>query len=111
MKYVSYIIFLGLCTQAFGGESLPLSETYASVQARGVSDQKQIRDDLILLNEGVQKGEVRQLADIKQPALKDLMQEISQDSHQMKEIEEKHPDGSDLEKISTTLNELLSSQE
>lgn len=111
MKYVSYIMFLGICAQAVAGESLPLAETYASVQARGVTDQKQIKDDLALLNEGLQKGEVRQLSDIKQPALKELMQEISQDPHQMKEIEENHPEGSDLEKISTTLNDLLTSQE
>jgi hypothetical protein len=109
--YVTLILATFAAMAQADDSAVPFAQTYASIQSRGVLGQEQIKEDLVGFNEDLSRGQIRSVSDIKQPALKDLIQEISEDDKQVKEIDGKFPEGSELEKISSTLNSILKDSE
>jgi len=87
----------------------PFVSTLASVigQSRGVAGKEQLKDELPALNNDIESGIVHSIADVRQPALKELFAEISADEAQMNNINSLVKDGSELQKISTAVTAAL----
>lgn len=81
----------------------PFASTLASAQARGVAGKEQLKDELVALNDDMMRGEVRSIDEVRQPALRELFIEISQDEAQMAEIHSVVEAGSELHKIATAV--------
>lgn len=85
----------------------PFASTLASAQARGVAGKEQLKDELSALNDDITSGAVKSIDDVRQPALKELFAEISQDESQMADINSVVKSGSDLHKIATAVTVAL----
>ena len=92
-----------LTESAVGTIVSPFATTSATVQARGVAGKEQLRDDLAALDEDIRSGEVKVIADVRQPALKELFGEIAQDEEEMAEINAAVTTGSELHRIATAV--------
>ena len=82
----------------------PFASTLATaMDARGVAGKEQLRDDLVVLNDDMMAGRVTSIADVRQPALKELFAEIAADEVQMEAIHSVLDKGSELHKIATAV--------
>jgi hypothetical protein len=77
--------------------------TTSGLQARGVADKEQLRDELVELDSDMISGLVKTVDEVRQPALKELINEISSDAEQMEKINSAITSGSELHKIATAL--------
>ncbi len=85
----------------------PFVSTAASAGARGVAGKEQLKDDLANLSNDMAAGEVQVLEDVRQPALREFFEEMSQDEAQMSEVNANIASGSELEKMATALSIVL----
>jgi len=85
----------------------PLASTIATVQSRGVAGKEQLKDELVGLNEDMIKGIVKNVEDVRQPALKELFLEISSDQTQLHSISSMVKSGSQLHRIATAVTMTL----
>lgn len=81
----------------------PLLSTLATTQSRGVAGREQIKDELVAFNSDVMNGGVRSIKDVRQPALRELFEEIVADEAQMDEINLVVTEGPDLHKVATAV--------
>lgn len=81
----------------------PFATTSASIEARGVAGKEQMRDELVDLDRDMRNGLVQELADIRQPSLKEVMLEIAQDKEEMERIHALIPEGNEALKIATVV--------
>lgn len=88
----------------------PFLSTLATVQNRGVAGAEQIKDDMVALNDDMVSGAVKSIDEIRQPALKELFEEISNDKSQMQEINAVVTEGSELHKVATAVSYLMLAQ-
>jgi hypothetical protein len=92
-----------LTESAIGTIVSPFATTSATVQARGVAGKEQLRDDLAALDEDIRSGAVKSIADVRQPALKELFAEIAENDEEMAEINAVVQSGSELHRIATAV--------
>lgn len=92
-----------LTESAIGTIVSPFATTSATVQARGVAGKEQLRDDLAALDEDIRSGAVKSIADVRQPALKELFGEIAENDEEMAEINSVIKSGSELHRIATAV--------
>jgi hypothetical protein len=92
-----------LTESAIGTIVSPFATTSATVQARGVAGKEQLRDDLAALDEDIRSGAVKSIADVRQPALKELFAEIAENDEEMAEINAVVHSGSELHRIATAV--------
>ena len=85
----------------------PFATTINLAQARGVAGKEQLRDDLQAFNDDFISGRVKNIEEVRQPALKELFVEISQDEKQMNDINSVVSDGSQLFKVATAVSVAL----
>lgn len=85
----------------------PFQTTLATIQSRGVAGREQIKDDLVALNEDIIAGRVDTIDQVRQPALKELLEEISNDDVQMEEINATVTEGSELHKVATAVSYMV----
>lgn len=85
----------------------PFASTSASVQARGVAGKEQLKDELVALNQDMIAGKVKSVEDVRQPALRELFEEIVADENQMNEIAAIVNVGTDVHKIATAVTVTL----
>lgn len=85
----------------------PFQTTLATVQARGVAGREQIKDELVALNEDIIAGRVETIDQVRQPALKELFEEISNDEVQMEQINSTVTEGSELHKVATAVSYMV----
>ena len=83
----------------------------ARIRARGTAGIEQLRDDLAGLNNDMLNGKVKMIQNVRQLALKELINEISKDDEQMEEIQSVIKAGSKLQRISIALTLNLFSAE
>ena len=81
--------------------SLPTSYSLISTLAtgynnRGVADIEQMRDELPALHADILVGAAKEIADIRQPALKELFEDIAKNDETMAKIHAAHPGKTDL---------------
>ncbi len=89
----------------------PFVSTIGTIaQRRGVAFTEQIKDDLIELNDDMVAGRVSAIADVRQPALKELLEEISRDQSQMDIINSAVTSGSQLHRVATAVTIALLSE-
>lgn len=89
----------------------PSVSTLASVaDARGVAGKEQLKDDLVALSDDMASGAVKSIAEVRQPALREFMEEVSEDEEQMAAIDSSIEGGSELEKLATALSVVLLAQ-
>jgi hypothetical protein len=81
----------------------PFGSTISTVQARGVAGKEQLKDELVALNDDMVQGNVKTIDEVRQPALKELFNEISSDEKQMESINSVINSGSRLHKIATVV--------
>lgn len=84
----------------------PFISTVATLESRGVAGQEQMRDELVALNDDMVAGQVKSIDEVRQPALKELFQEISSSEENMAEINSVLK-GSELEKVAAATAALL----
>lgn len=92
-----------LTRTAIVSTAAPFASTAASIQARGVAGKEQIKDEMVALENDVLSGEVTTVEEVRQPALRELFEEIRSDKTQMKSINASLSEGSELEKIATAV--------
>lgn len=83
---------------------IPIDTTIKRTQDRGVAGKEQLRDELVLLHDDIQSGEVKTIEQVRQPGLKELFQEIASSEEEMKGINTLLKEGSELQKIATAVN-------
>ena len=81
----------------------PFAITSASVQGRGVAGKEQLKDELVSLNEDMIAGKVKVIADVRQPALRELFEEMVVDEKQMNEINSIVKTGTNVHKMATAV--------
>lgn len=85
----------------------PFASTIASAQQRGVAGKEQLKDELVALNEDIISGRVQEISEVRQPALKELLEEIAADEAQMMNINSVINSGSELHRIATAVTVAL----
>ena len=85
----------------------PFASTIATAQARGVAGKEQLKDELVALNDDMVSGRVKSIDEVRQPALKELFEEISADEEQMESINSAINSGSRLHRIATAVTVAL----
>lgn len=85
----------------------PFATTINVAQARGVAGKEQLRDDLQAFNDDFISGRVKSIEEVRQPALKELFVEISNDENQMNDINSVVQSGSTLFKVATAASVAL----
>lgn len=88
----------------------PFLSTLATVQRRGVAGAEQIKDEMVALNDDMVSGAVKSIDEVRQPALKELLEEIANDKAQMQEINAVVTEGSELHKVATAVSYLILAQ-
>lgn len=88
------------------GASLVLS-ILSSYEGRGVAGVEQLRDELPALHADVLAGAVKAIDEIRQPGLKELFEEISQNTEAMKKVRATHPEKSDLVALTLSVSKEL----
>lgn len=81
----------------------PFASTIATAQARGVAGKEQLKDELVALNDDMVAGTVKNIEEVRQPALKELFAEIAADEAQMDSINSVIKSGSKLHRIATAV--------
>lgn len=81
----------------------PFASTIATAQARGVAGKEQLKDELVALNDDMVAGSVKNIEEVRQPALKELFAEIAADEAQMDSINSVIKSGSKLHRIATAV--------
>lgn len=81
----------------------PFASTIATAQARGVAGKEQLKDELVALNDDMVAGSVKNIEQVRQPALKELFAEIAADEAQMESINSVIKSGSKLHRIATAV--------
>jgi hypothetical protein len=81
----------------------PFASTIATAQARGVAGKEQLKDELVALNDDMVAGSVKNIDEVRQPALKELFAEIAADEAQMESINSVIKSGSKLHRIATAV--------
>jgi len=81
----------------------PFASTIATAQARGVAGKEQLKDELVALNDDMVAGTVKNIEEVRQPALKELFAEIAADEAQMESISSVIKSGSKLHRIATAV--------
>lgn len=81
----------------------PFASTIATAQARGVAGKEQLKDELVALNDDMAAGSVKNIEEVRQPALKELFAEIAADDAQMESINSVVQSGSKLHRIATAV--------
>lgn len=81
----------------------PFASTIATAQARGVAGKEQLKDELVALNDDMVAGSVKNIEEVRQPALKELFAEIAADEAQMESINSVIKSGSKLHRIATAV--------
>jgi hypothetical protein len=81
----------------------PFASTIATAQARGVAGEEQLKDELVALNDDMVAGSVKNIEEVRQPALKELFAEIAADEAQMESINSVIKSGSKLHRIATAV--------
>ncbi len=82
----------------------PFVITIAAIaQRRGVAGKEQIKDDLIALNDDMVAGRVSTIEEVRQPALKELLEEIANDQEQMNSINTVVASDSKLHQVATAV--------
>lgn len=81
----------------------PFASTIATAQARGVAGKEQLKDELVALNDDMVAGSVKNIEEVRQPALKELFAEIAADEAQMESINSVVKSGSKLHRIATAV--------
>jgi hypothetical protein len=79
----------------------------ASEQGRGIAGKEQLKDELVALNDDMVSGRVKSIEEVRQPALKELLVEISADEAQMESINSVIKEGSHLHRIATAVTVAL----
>jgi hypothetical protein len=85
----------------------PFATTLASAQARGVAGKEQLKDELVALNQDMVAGKVKSIEEVRQPALRELLEEIAADEKQMEEINALISAGSKLHRVATAVTVAL----
>ncbi len=89
----------------------PFVSTIATLaQRRGVAGKEQIKDDLLALNDDIVAGRVSAIAEVRQPALKELLEEVANDQAQMDSINSVVASGSQLHRVATAVTIALLSE-
>jgi hypothetical protein len=81
----------------------PFATTKASLMNRGVAGREQLKDDIVALNEDMVSGKVKTIDEVRQPALREVFFEISQDEEEMEKINTVVTEGSRLHRIATAV--------
>lgn len=97
------IVQSGTATALIG----PLASTLASAQNRGVAGKEQLKDELVALNDDLVSGKVQEIGDVRQPALRELFEEIAANESQMADINSVIDSGSELHRIATAVTVAL----
>ena len=84
--------------------------TSHAIQFKAAADVEQYKDDFPALHQDMQSGLVKSIADIKQPALKELFLEVSSSEEQMKEIDSAVAMGSELQRVAAVVEQILFSK-
>lgn len=79
-------------------------------QARGVAGKEQMKDELVGLNNDMEAGIVKSIAEVRQPALKEFFAEIAADEAQMSNINSAVKEGTQFQKIATAVTAALLSE-
>jgi hypothetical protein len=79
------------------------SSITSAIDARGVAGKEQLRDDLVILNDDMVAGRISSIAEVRQPALKELFMEIAANEEQMEAITSVIEEGSELHRIATAV--------
>ena len=87
-----------------------VSSIALSAQRRGVAGKEQIKDDLMALNDDIVAGRVSAIAEVRQPALKELLEEVANDQAQMDSINSVVGSGSQLHRVATAVTIALLSE-
>lgn len=88
----------------------PFASTIATAQSRGVAGKEQLKDELVALNDDIVSGKVKEISEVRQPALKELFEEIAADEDQMTNINSAIDSGSELHRIATAVTVALLSE-
>lgn len=103
--FVTRLAETGIVVSSAGVQTLigPFLTTRATLEARGVAGQEQIKDELIAFDKDMRLGLVGDIQDIRQPGIRELFEEISRDEEELKRIHNFYPEGSLLLKLSTII--------
>lgn len=85
------------------GTMKSVESTRSIVRARGVAGKEQLKDELMALNEDLMAGTVKRIADVQQPGLKELFEEITANEESMIEVNEVVREGSELFRVATVV--------
>jgi hypothetical protein len=86
---------------------MTIQATRMVVQSKGVAGREQLKDELVVLSEEIMAGEVRFVADVRQPGLRELFEEIQSDKEQLQKIQSIVETGSELHQIATVVTMIL----
>lgn len=95
----------GVVVTSAGVQTLlgPFLTTRATLEARGVAGQEQIKDELLAFDKDMRLGLVGDIQDIRQPGIRELFEEISRDEEELERIHNFYPEGSLILKLSTII--------
>jgi hypothetical protein len=81
--------------------------TSHKIEFKASADVEQYKDEFPMLHEDMKAGLIKSIADIRQPALRELFIEISSSEEQMKEIDALMANGTKVQKIAVVLSQIL----
>lgn len=81
----------------------PFLTTRASIEARGVAGVEQLKDELVLFDQDLQRRLVHDIDDVRQEGLRELFAEIASDAEEMERVRELVPQESDVLRIATVV--------
>lgn len=81
----------------------PFAATKATLTNRGVAGREQLKDELMTLNEDMISGKVKEIEDVRQPALRELFIEIAENEEEIDKIKSVITTGSKLHKIAAAV--------
>lgn len=81
----------------------PFASTKATLTNRGVAGREQLKDELMTLNEDMISGKVKEIEDVRQPALRELFIEIAENEEEIDKIKSVITTGSKLHKIAAAV--------
>jgi hypothetical protein len=75
--------------------------------AKGVAGREQIRDEVVALNQDIVQGLVKSIQDVRQPAVREFMEEISRNEEQLREIDGLIRSGDRFTRMATAISLVL----
>jgi hypothetical protein len=75
--------------------------------AKGVAGREQIRDEVVALNQDIVQGVVKSIQDVRQPAVREFMEEISRNEEQLREIDGLIQSGDRFTRMATAISLVL----